>query len=59
MVSAEKKERGAMDINKVRVLGFGIMGQGIAHNCAQFGFQVMAVDVTEEYIQKGIEVIYI
>ena len=46
-----------MDISKVGVLGFGIMGQGIAHNCAQFGFQVTAVDTADELIDKGFGVI--
>ena len=46
-----------MEINKVGVLGFGIMGQGIAHNCAQFGFPVKVMDLTEEFLTKGFKVI--
>lgn len=46
-----------MDTKKVGVLGFGIMGQGIAQNCAQFGFQVVAVDVNDESINEGFRII--
>jgi 3-hydroxybutyryl-CoA dehydrogenase len=46
-----------MDIKKIGVIGCGIMGGGIAHNCAQFGYQVAAVDVKQEFVDKGLKVI--
>lgn len=42
-----------MDIRKVGVVGCGIMGSGIAHVCAQSGYQVVAMDTSEELVTKG------
>ncbi len=44
-----------MEIGKVGVVGCGIMGSGIAHVCAQSGYQVVAMDTSEELISKGIK----
>ncbi len=52
-----RKEPNAMNITKVGVVGCGIMGGGIAHNCAEFGYQVTAVDVRQEFVDKGLRVI--
>jgi 3-hydroxybutyryl-CoA dehydrogenase len=46
-----------MDIKKVGVVGCGIMGSGIAHNCAQSGYQVVALDTSEDLVKKGLKVI--
>jgi 3-hydroxybutyryl-CoA dehydrogenase len=46
-----------MEIKKVGVVGCGIMGEGIAHNCAQFGYQVAALDINKELVSKGLKVI--
>lgn len=43
-----------MDIKKVGVVGCGIMGSGIAHNCAQSGYEVVASDVTDQLVDKGL-----
>jgi 3-hydroxybutyryl-CoA dehydrogenase len=51
------KESNTMDIIKVGVIGCGIMGAGIAQTCAQFGYQVVSMDVTEEIIKKGLSTI--
>ncbi|WP_369293638.1 3-hydroxyacyl-CoA dehydrogenase NAD-binding domain-containing protein, partial [Klebsiella pneumoniae] len=32
-------------MNRIGVIGSGTMGNGIAHVCAQFGFDVLMVDV--------------
>src|SRR5580704_17340215 len=43
-----------MPIDKVTVLGCGLMGSGIAQVCAQAGRQVTVVEVSEELLNKGI-----
>ncbi|MGA9768075.1 MAG: 3-hydroxybutyryl-CoA dehydrogenase [Blastocatellia bacterium] len=40
-------------INKVAVLGCGLMGAGIAQVCAQAGRDVTVIEVSEEYLNKG------
>ncbi|NLW44433.1 MAG: 3-hydroxybutyryl-CoA dehydrogenase [Syntrophomonadaceae bacterium] len=42
-----------MEIKKIGVLGAGIMGTGIAQICAEAGFEVILVDLTEEFVNKG------
>lgn len=44
-----------MEINKIGVLGAGTMGAGIAQAAAQSGFKVVLVDVSEEFVQRGLE----
>jgi 3-hydroxybutyryl-CoA dehydrogenase len=46
-----------MEIKQIAVLGFGIMGHGIAQVAAQSGFQVSAFDISEEAIGKGMDAI--
>ncbi|HET9529012.1 MAG TPA: 3-hydroxybutyryl-CoA dehydrogenase [Blastocatellia bacterium] len=43
-----------MAINKVAVLGCGLMGSGIAQVCAQAGREVTVVEVSEEFLKKGL-----
>lgn len=40
-------------INKVCVLGSGLMGSGIAQVCAAAGYRVAMRDMTEELLEKG------
>jgi len=42
-------------IEKVGVLGCGLMGSGIAHVCAAAGYDVVVREVEEEYWRKGFE----
>jgi 3-hydroxybutyryl-CoA dehydrogenase len=42
-------------IEKVGVLGTGLMGSGIVHVCAQAGYQVVAREIEEKYWQKAFE----
>src|SRR5215510_7493976 len=44
-----------MAINKVIVLGCGLMGSGIAQVCAQAGRDVTVIEVSDEYLNKGLE----
>ena len=44
-----------MEIEKICVLGAGAMGHGMAQVCAQSGFQVNLEDVSEEFLQSGLE----
>jgi 3-hydroxybutyryl-CoA dehydrogenase len=43
-----------MEIKKVGVAGLGLMGHGIAQVAAQAGYQVVAREVDDEHVQKGI-----
>jgi 3-hydroxybutyryl-CoA dehydrogenase len=43
-----------MDVNKVGVLGAGLMGHGIAQVSAQAGYEVVLREVSDEKLQKGI-----
>lgn len=42
-----------MAINRVAVLGCGLMGSGIAQVCAQAGREVTVIEVSEDYLNKG------
>lgn len=42
-----------MAIEKVAVLGCGLMGSGIAQVCAQAGCDVTVVEVSDEFLKKG------
>ena len=46
-----------MDINKVIVVGSGLMGSGIAQVCAQVGIDVFLNDVSREALDKAIKTI--
>jgi 3-hydroxybutyryl-CoA dehydrogenase len=43
-----------MAINNVAVLGCGLMGAGIAQVCAQSGRDVTVIEVSEEFLKKGL-----
>ncbi|WNK01645.1 3-hydroxybutyryl-CoA dehydrogenase [Thalassospiraceae bacterium LMO-JJ14] len=45
----------AIDIKKIGIIGSGQMGSGIAHVCAQAGFDVHMLDVTDEALAAGID----
>ncbi|HVO63611.1 MAG TPA: 3-hydroxyacyl-CoA dehydrogenase family protein [Terriglobales bacterium] len=42
-----------MEINKVAVLGCGLMGSGIAQVCATAGFDVTVLEVEQKFLDKG------
>jgi len=42
-------------IRKVGVIGAGTMGSGIAQKIAQEGFEVVILDVKDEFLKKGME----
>ncbi len=44
-----------MDIQKVMVVGSGLMGSGIAQVCAQAGLDVLLHDVFDEALQKAVK----
>ncbi|MGA7874135.1 MAG: 3-hydroxybutyryl-CoA dehydrogenase [Desulfoferrobacter sp.] len=46
-----------MEINKVCVLGAGIMGAGIAQVVAEAGFDVAVRDIEDRFVQKGLSTI--
>ena len=42
-----------MDIQKVMVVGSGLMGSGIAQVCAQAGLEVILNDVSDEALERA------
>ncbi len=46
-----------MDIKKVGVVGFGMMGRGIVEVCARGGYDVIASEVKQEMLDKGMAAI--
>ncbi len=44
-----------MSIEKVGVVGCGLMGSGIAQVCAQAGYETVVREVTEELVEKGLD----
>jgi 3-hydroxybutyryl-CoA dehydrogenase len=46
-----------MDIQKIGVIGAGLMGAGIAQVAAQSGFQVCMMDVETRFVDKGLGMI--
>lgn len=44
-------------INKITVIGAGTMGNGIAHVCAQFGFETKLCDISEPALDKALQTI--
>lgn len=46
-----------MDIKKVAVVGSGTMGNGIAHVFALNGYDVLLVDIREEFLKTALQII--
>ena len=46
-----------MEINKICVLGAGLMGNGIAQVCAQAGYEVVIRDIEQRFIDGGMNTI--
>jgi 3-hydroxybutyryl-CoA dehydrogenase len=46
-----------MEIKKVGIVGCGFMGAGIVQVCAQSGYEVIVVEVSEQILNKGIATI--
>ena len=44
-------------INKITVIGAGTMGNGIAHVCAQFGFETKLCDISDSALDKALQTI--
>ena len=44
-------------INKIAVIGAGNMGSGIAQKLAQEGLNVVLLDTSEEFVERGISII--
>ena len=43
-----------MEIKRVGIVGCGLMGAGIAQICAQSGYQVVALEINNELLHKGL-----
>jgi 3-hydroxybutyryl-CoA dehydrogenase len=46
-----------LEIKKIAVLGAGLMGNGIAHVCAQAGYEVKMRDIDQKFVDKGVATI--
>jgi 3-hydroxybutyryl-CoA dehydrogenase len=46
-----------MEIKKITVLGAGQMGNGIAHVCAQAGYEVKMRDIEQKFVDNGMATI--
>lgn len=44
-------------IKKIGIIGAGTMGGGIAMSCAEAGLQVVLIDATQEFLDRGVGVI--
>jgi 3-hydroxybutyryl-CoA dehydrogenase len=44
-------------ITSISVIGAGTMGNGIAHVCAQNGYQVILFDLKEEFLKRALQII--
>jgi 3-hydroxybutyryl-CoA dehydrogenase len=44
-----------MKVNKVGVLGAGLMGSGIAEVCAKSGYETVVREVSDELVRKGVQ----
>ncbi|MEM1319011.1 MAG: 3-hydroxyacyl-CoA dehydrogenase family protein [Bacteroidota bacterium] len=42
-----------MENNTVGVIGAGVMGQGLAHLCAKFNYEVLLVDINQEILETA------
>ena len=47
-----------MTIQKVGVVGAGLMGAGIAQTCAQSGYDVVVREINSQFLEKGLSRIY-
>jgi len=47
-----------MTIQKVGVVGAGLMGAGIAQTCAQSGYDVVVREINSQFLDKGLSRIY-
>jgi 3-hydroxybutyryl-CoA dehydrogenase len=45
------------DINKIAVIGGGTMGNGIAHVCAQTGYDVVLIEREERFLERALAAI--
>ena len=52
-VAVNHAARGFASVSKVGVMGLGLMGHGVAQVSAQCGFEVVAVEQTEEFCAHG------
>jgi len=46
-----------MEIKKVGVIGCGVMGSGIVQVCAQSGYEVVATEINEDLLKRGLDLI--
>ena len=52
---AKENRRDQMSIDRIFIVGAGLMGSGIAQACAQSGIEVILNDVNQEAVDKGLK----
>ncbi len=51
---SSRKTATAMEIRRIGVVGCGFMGSGIVQVCAQSGYDVVVVEISEQILSKGL-----
>jgi len=51
----ERKEKSTMEIQRIGVIGVGLMGAGVAEVCARAGYDVLVREINDEFLAKGLE----
>ncbi|NQT35436.1 3-hydroxybutyryl-CoA dehydrogenase [bacterium] len=46
-----------MEIKKIAIIGSGTMGNGIAHVAASKGYQVILIDIKDEFLERALKII--
>ena len=44
-----------MEIQRIGVIGVGLMGAGVAEVCARAGYDVLVREINDEFLAKGLE----
>src|SRR6266702_8425105 len=52
---AERKEKSTMEIQRIGIIGVGLMGAGIAEVCARTGYDTLVREINDELLAKGLD----
>ena len=44
-----------MEIQRIGIIGVGLMGAGIAEVCARTGYDTLVREINDEFLDKGLE----
>src|SRR5260370_19163255 len=51
----ERKERSTMELQRIGIIGVGLMGAGIAEVCARSGYDTLVREINDELLAKGLD----